>query len=134
MPSIAAEAQRHGRHLLVAGDLNVLEPGHIPHHHVFGKWEYDFYTSFLHAGRLRDAFREHNGTEIDHSWFGHRSGLGYRFDHLFCSAGVEILACHYDHKTRQTGLSDHSALTARLRLPPHTPRVDQSAALNPVKV
>ncbi len=42
--------------VIVAGDLNVVEPGHIPHHPVFGDWEYDFYRSFASAG-LADAYR-----------------------------------------------------------------------------
>ncbi|MGH8904394.1 MAG: endonuclease/exonuclease/phosphatase family protein [Egibacteraceae bacterium] len=32
--------------LVVAGDLNVVEPGHQPRYGVFGEWEYRFYTDF----------------------------------------------------------------------------------------
>jgi hypothetical protein len=42
--------------VFVAGDLNVVEPGHIPHHSVFGDREHDFYRSFVGAG-LIDAYR-----------------------------------------------------------------------------
>ncbi len=42
--------------VIVAGDLNVVEPGHIPHHAVFGDWEYGFFRSFAEAG-LTDAYR-----------------------------------------------------------------------------
>ncbi len=42
--------------VIVTGDLNVVEPGHVPHYPVYGRWEYDFYHSFTDAG-LIDAYR-----------------------------------------------------------------------------
>ncbi|GLW66573.1 endonuclease [Actinomadura rubrobrunea] len=96
--------------LIVAGDLNVVEPGHIPHHSVFGDWEYDFYRSFALAG-LTDAFRHLHPRAVEHSWYG-RSGLGYRIDHAFVATSrrARILACDYLHQPRELGLTDHSAL------------------------
>jgi len=114
LPAIVDSARRAGRELIIAGDLNVVEPGHIPHHRVFGTWEHEFYTAFLTVGRLSDAFRTMNGAEVDHSWFGQRSGLGYRIDHLFVSAGLGVDECSYDHGPRLAGLSDHAALCAHL--------------------
>jgi exonuclease III len=95
--------------LVVAGDLNVLEPGHTPHHRIFGEWEYDFYRSFAAAG-LTDAFRHLHPQAVEHSWFG-RSGR-YRFDHAFITAPhrERLLSCDYLHQPRQLGLTDHSAL------------------------
>lgn len=98
------------RPLIIAGDLNIVEPGHQPHHRVFGTWEYDFYRSFTTAG-LTDAFRHLNPHTIDHSWFG-RGGNGYRFDHIFTTTDHSdaILACYYLHQPRELGLSDHAAM------------------------
>src|SRR5438874_1576201 len=52
---------------LVLGDLNVVEPGHVPHYRVFGAWEYDFYRAFIDAGFL-DTYRLHHPHEVEHSW------------------------------------------------------------------
>lgn len=103
--------------LVIAGDLNVVEPGHIPAHTNFGDWEYQFYTAFTAAG-LTDAFRHLNPDRLDHSWYGRRSGEGYRFDHLFCDTThlPALTSCAYDHIPRQTGLSDHAAMTATFTL------------------
>ncbi|MDN5758385.1 MAG: endonuclease/exonuclease/phosphatase family protein [Tomitella sp.] len=115
LPAIADRARERRHQIVVAGDLNVVEPDHVPHHRLFGEWEYDFYRSFSDRGNLCDAFRSANGAKIDHSWFGRRSGLGYRFDHVFVSDGLSVVDCHYDHNPRQLGLSDHSAMRAVVR-------------------
>ncbi|UOE21974.1 endonuclease [Thermobifida halotolerans] len=97
---------------VAAGDLNVVEPGHRPHHKVFGAWEYDFYRAFA-AHRLTDAFRHLHPDLLDHSWYG-RSGNGYRFDHTFTTAPERIRSCAYDHAPRELRLSDHAAMTTVL--------------------
>ncbi|MEU3355135.1 endonuclease/exonuclease/phosphatase family protein [Streptomyces sp. NPDC037389] len=110
-------AEETGRHLVfVAGDLNVVEPGHRPHHAVFGAWEYDFYRAFAAAG-FTDAYRHLNPDVVEHSWFG-RTGNGYRFDHTFITSRHRHLltACSYLHDPRQEGLSDHAAMTVRAAL------------------
>lgn len=105
-----------GMPVLVAGDLNVVEPGHQPHHAVFGAWEYEFYRNFAAAGYV-DAFRHRNPETVDHSWYG-RAGAGYRIDHLFStSRNVDaVIDCRYLHDPRTSGLSDHAALVAGLDL------------------
>ena len=98
--------------VIVAGDLNVVEPGHTPHHPVFGNWEYDFYRSFTSAG-LADAYRlVHPDDAAAHSWYG-RSGQGYRFDHAFITSHhrAQVRDCGYLHEPRQQGLTDHAAMT-----------------------
>lgn len=94
--------------MIAAGDLNVVEPGHIPHHAVYGEWGYDFYRSFAAAG-LTDAFRALRPTAAEHSWLG-RSGQGYRFDHAFVTAryGAQVLRCGYDRGPVEQGLTDHA--------------------------
>ncbi|MBT2384505.1 endonuclease [Streptomyces sp. ISL-11] len=100
--------------IVVAGDLNVIEPGHQPPHKVFGRWEYAFYSSFAEAG-FADAFRHLNPDALEHSWFG-RSGRGFRFDHVFTSTAHAplIQACAYDHTPRAASLTDHAAMTLTL--------------------
>jgi exodeoxyribonuclease III len=97
--------------VIVAGDLNVVEPGHSPHHPVFGGWEYDFYRSFTSAG-LADAYRLLHPDAAGHSWYG-RSGQGYRFDHAFITSRhrAQVRDCGYLHEPRQRGLTDHAAMT-----------------------
>ena len=105
-----------GMPVLVAGDLNVVEPGHQPPLAVFGAWEYDFYRVFATAG-FTDAFRHRQPDAVDHSWYG-RHGTGYRIDHLFCaSAHIDaVTRCRYLHHPRTSQLSDHAALAADLTL------------------
>lgn len=107
LPGLAARCQGV---LIVAGDLNIVEPGHSPHHRVFGGWEYEFYRSFAAAG-LADAFRHLQPDLVDHSWYG-RGGNGYRFDHVFVTTAhtSRLLACEYLHEPRLRGLTDHSAM------------------------
>ena len=109
---------RFGGPVIIAGDLNVVEPGHIPHHPVFGGWEYDFYRSFSDAG-MTDAFRAVHPHVTEHSWFG-RSGQGYRFDHVFVTQqhSAQIRSCSYLHAPRTQGLTDHAAMI--LTLAPRT--------------
>jgi exonuclease III len=102
---------RFGGPVIVAGDLNVVEPGHIPHHAVFGDWEYGFYRSFAGAG-LTDAYRALHPDAPGHSWFG-CSGQGYRFDYVFVTAphaGL-IRSCRYLQEPRELGVTDHAAMT-----------------------
>ncbi|WP_409239772.1 endonuclease/exonuclease/phosphatase family protein [Streptomyces sp. PA5.6] len=97
--------------VVVAGDLNVVETGHQPHHKVFGRWEYAFYEAFAAAG-FTDAFRHLHPDATEHSWFG-RSGSGFRFDHMFITTAHApgLLTCGYDHAPRTAALTDHAAMT-----------------------
>lgn len=107
--------------VVIAGDLNVVEPAHDPHYAVFGQWEYDFYRAFGQAG-FDDAFRITRPAGMDYSWFGRplADGMrnGYRIDHAFVSRThvAAVTDCHYDHSVRTAGLSDHSALVVTLEL------------------
>jgi exonuclease III len=73
----------------------------------------------LRDAGFTDAFRALNGyAERSPSWTFSRiagHGGGWRLDHVFCSAELEPIACHYHHAWREAGLSDHSALEAVMR-------------------
>jgi exodeoxyribonuclease-3 len=105
--------------VVIAGDLNVVEPDHDPRYAVFGGWEYDFYRAFGRAG-FEDAFRIKESTRMDYSWFGRPSAdgrrNGYRFDHAFVDGDhrAAVVECRYDHSVRTAGLTDHSALALTL--------------------
>lgn len=101
--------------VIIGGDLNVIDPFHIPKYQIFGDWEFEFYEKFIEIG-LVDAWRVKN-SEQDYSWFG-REGDGYRFDHLFVSKNLKnkIKKCYYDHNVRESKLSDHSAMILDLEL------------------
>jgi exodeoxyribonuclease III len=105
---------RFGGPVIVAGDMNVVEPGHIPHLPVFGAWEYAFYRSFLDAG-MTDAYRAMHPLDCEHSWFG-RGGNGYRIDHIFVTSrhAEQVRRCGYLHAPRRHGLTDHAAMTLTL--------------------
>ncbi|GAA0818211.1 endonuclease/exonuclease/phosphatase family protein [Streptosporangium amethystogenes subsp. fukuiense] len=118
LPDMAGELAVTGP-VVIAGDLNVVERGHRPHHTVFGTWEYEFYAAFAAAG-YGDAFRHCHPDGLDHSWYGRRSGEGYRFDHIFSSPVAAVVDCRYVHEPRTTGLSDHAAMTATLAVPAST--------------
>lgn len=103
--------------VVVAGDLNVVEPDHQPRYSVFGDWEYGFYADFARLGGLVDAFRELHPGRVEHSWFG-RGGNGYRFDHVFVTDQHrrQLRTCRYLHEPRLAGLSDHTAMAITLDL------------------
>ncbi len=99
--------------LLVAGDFNVLEPGHIPASTLYEEHDYDFYRSFAGLG-LVDAYRhvQHEGRDL--TWYGPQGGQ--RLDHAFLSASEihHLTECSFDHAVRSRKLSDHSALKLTL--------------------
>jgi exodeoxyribonuclease-3 len=101
------------------GDLNVLEPGHLPHYPFFAPFEYNFYRQLTDDCGLVDAFRTLHPDTVEHSWVG-RTGDGYRYDHAHCTPDLasKLLACNYIHQPRLDRLSDHSALSARLAIHP----------------
>ncbi|HEY7145017.1 MAG TPA: hypothetical protein VH637_12290 [Streptosporangiaceae bacterium] len=100
--------------VIVVGDLNVVEPGHLQRLPVFGAWEYAFCRSFLVAG-LTDAYRARYPEGLDHSRLG-RSGAGYRIDHIFVIRQhmIQIRGCGYVQVPRRQGLIDHAAMTLTL--------------------
>ncbi len=99
---------------LFCGDLNLLEPNHIPHYSFFREWEYNFYKNVLDHDFL-DAFRKLNPKKRDYSWIG-KTGDGYRYDHCFVSKKLakHLYKSFYLHTPRTSKLSDHAALIIEL--------------------
>lgn len=101
--------------MAVAGDLNVVEPGHQPHLAAFEDHDYSFYTSILDLG-LADAYRALCPDGTDHSWISDRFG-SQRLDHALVSAAAgRVTSCCYDHAPRTSRTSDHAALLATIQL------------------
>jgi exonuclease III len=73
---------------------------------------------------FRDAFRDLHGFDSkEPTWEWPRWGGGWRLDHLVASSEVVVAECAYRHDwRREDGLSDHSALVARLAIEGATPR------------
>ncbi|MHB8597797.1 MAG: endonuclease/exonuclease/phosphatase family protein [Ktedonobacteraceae bacterium] len=101
---------------IFCGDLNILEPNHIPHYPFFEDWEYDFYRA-LAKYQLNDAFRCLNPNDQEYSWVG-RTEDGYRYDHCFVSTDIlsSVRSCYYLHQPRIDKLSDHSAIIIELAI------------------
>lgn len=113
----ALEAAPNSPNRILCGDLNILEPEHVPHYGVYEPWEYGFYKSLPDYG-LFDVFRHFSPMAQEYSWVG-RYGAGYRYDHCFLSASLlpNAIDCQYMHEPRFQKLSDHSALVTRLSWP-----------------
>ena len=112
----AFRSSQDGDKRIFCGDLNILEPNHVPVYSFFQKWEYSFYQNLI-KHQFKDVFRYFSPDSREYSWVG-RTGDGYRYDHCFASEGLLPSAreCHYFHDPRKARLSDHSALIAKFNL------------------
>lgn len=111
----ALEAFSKSSMRIFCGDLNILEPDHVPHYPFFEEWEYSFYRSLAGNYQFKDAFRHLYPLAQEYSWVG-RTGGGYRYDHCFISNNLVPLLrrCYYLHEPRKIKLSDHSALITEM--------------------
>ncbi|ANN17244.1 hypothetical protein SD37_17400 [Amycolatopsis orientalis] len=131
----ALDATAGAEPALFLGDLNVLEPGHIPPHRgQFAPFETDFYRSLTDRHDLVDLFRHQHPDAVEHSW-ARRPDLGYRYDHAHGSPSLatHLTSCEYVHQTReqildQAALTDHSGLAVRLALTPTAPLITSDPA------
>lgn len=96
---------------ILAGDLNVLEPGHRPVDNAFEEHDYAFYRGLLRLG-LVDAYRHMQPQGADLSWYGPLGGQ--RLDHILVDQALlpTLAECGYVHSVRTRRISDHSAMTA----------------------
>jgi len=60
---------------------------------------------------LIDSWRSRNTEAREYSWFSN-AGNGFRIDHAFSTpdADKRIKSIYYDHSTRESGITDHSAM------------------------
>lgn len=101
--------------LVLAGDLNVIEPGHQPHLDSFQDHDYAFYTGLQELG-LADAFRELHRATSAYSWLNGRYGA-QRLDHIFATTRTgTLVSCDYDHAPRAGRFTDHAAMLATIAL------------------
>jgi exodeoxyribonuclease-3 len=104
------------RNLLLVGDYNAIARRHDPALPGFFSWEYALHDQLEDLG-LRPAHELLSVGAQPHSWIG-RTGNRYLYDYIHLSPGLQprLDRCAYLHEPRTTGLSDHAAVTARLRL------------------
>jgi exodeoxyribonuclease-3 len=97
--------------LVVGGDWNVIARTHQPRYPGFLPFEYDLLDQLEDLG-LHDAYRNIAPGVQAHSWYG-RGGNGYRFDYLHVGTALRsrLQACEYVQQPRESGLSDHAAVT-----------------------
>lgn len=100
---------------IVCGDFNILDRNHIPHYSVFKEWEYKFYDDLINMGFI-DVYRYCYPQINEYSWVG-RTGDGYRYDYCFTSKSLSnrIIDCKFIHETRDSRLTDHSALMVEIK-------------------
>lgn len=99
-----------GLDAVVIGDLNCGLPFEDSTAKTFANARH--FQACKDAGWI-DAYRQANGASArDYSWISPRSGRGFRYDHALISPSLSprLSAVRYDHRVREMGLSDHSAL------------------------
>ena len=104
------------RNLLLVGDYNAIARRHDPALPGFFSWEYALHDQLEDLG-LRPAHELLSTGAHPHSWIG-RTGNRYLYDYVHLSPGLQprLDRCTYLHDPRTMALSDHAAVTARLRL------------------
>jgi exodeoxyribonuclease III len=104
---------------VLIGDLNIVERTNRAVDKVFQDWEYELYEELPSLGWL-DAYRSLHPDRVELSW-ADGEGHGYRFDHAFVTADLRncLLRCEYVHDTRDSDLSDHSAMVIELEDRPY---------------
>ncbi|MBF6187046.1 MULTISPECIES: endonuclease/exonuclease/phosphatase family protein [Nocardia] len=104
------ELRNDHHHLLVTGDLNVIDPVQSSHLSAFTAHDHQFYRAFASIG-LSDVYVAKNPERGEYSWYSDRFG-NQRLDHAFIDTELISIVSdsRYDHSYRQDGLSDHSGL------------------------
>lgn len=100
--------------LLVAGDYNILEPGHQPPSTLFEEHDYEFYRALIALG-LVDGYRRIQPDGRDLTWYGPQGGQLLDYALMSPGTGDRLAECRFDHFTRSSKLSDHAALMLTVR-------------------
>jgi exodeoxyribonuclease-3 len=129
---LTALSEREPIRMVLIGDLNIVERTGRGVERVFQEWEYELYED-LPARGWADAYRLLHPNRVEVSWADTEGG-GYRFDHTIITGDLRepLLRCEYVHETRETELSDHSAMILELAVDvPRPLEVDRSLASGP---
>jgi exonuclease III len=115
--------------VVIAGDLNILEPrfhDHLPDQVADDR---DHYRRFAERG-FADLVRAAYPDRPEYTWYSPRTLEGQRLDHLFAGATarawIDDLTTRHD--LRRNKLTDHSAIAASLTLPGTEPEADRPRA------
>jgi exodeoxyribonuclease-3 len=102
--------------LLVVGDYNAVARRHNPPIPGFFPYEYAFHEELEGLG-LKAAHELRGESVQPHSWIG-RTGNGYLYDYVHVGKALQssVERCSYLHGPRERRLTDHAAVTVRLRL------------------
>jgi exodeoxyribonuclease III len=109
-------SQHRGAPFVLAGDLNT---GNQLADRSEGAGKYycaDHFDRLTSEGELSDLWRLTNGAGREWTWHSTK-GNGFRIDHAFGNGAFVAAAapiCTYDHRARDTRLTDHSAVVVRL--------------------
>jgi exonuclease III len=110
-------AQHQAASFVLAGDLNT---GNQLADRSEGAGKYycsGHFDRLISAGRLSDLWRLTNGACREWTWLSPQKRNGFRIDQAFGNEAFVVAAtpiCTYDHRTRETGLTDHSAVVVRI--------------------
>jgi exodeoxyribonuclease-3 len=109
-------ASLRGR-LLVVGDYNVVARRHAPRIPGFFPYEYAFHEQLENLGLKGAHELGTTAAHQPHSWIG-RTGNGYLYDYVHVGKALQssVERCSYLHGPRERRLTDHAAVTVRLRL------------------
>ncbi|HEX5924068.1 MAG TPA: endonuclease/exonuclease/phosphatase family protein [Baekduia sp.] len=104
------------RHMLLVGDYNAVARDHQPRLPGFFPYEYEMHDALAGFG-LTSAHTLRPSPIQPHSWIG-RTGIGYLYDYVHVGEGLHdrVERCNYLHAPRESRLSDHAAVVARVRL------------------
>jgi exodeoxyribonuclease-3 len=102
--------------MIIGGDYNVISRSHRPFHKDMLPFELNLIDEIESTGFI-NAFSKLEPAQQPYSW-SDRAGLHYCLDYFHVSAELEsrITSCAYLTETRQSGISDHSAVTLSILL------------------
>lgn len=101
--------------MVLVGDYNVVSRDHVPRLRGYFDYEYQMLESLEELGFTAGHRLDANGPH-PHSWIG-RNGRGYLYDYFHFGQQIarRVVSCDYHHITRELQLSDHAAVTTKLR-------------------
>jgi exodeoxyribonuclease-3 len=109
-------SQHRGAPFVLAGDLNTSNQLADRSEGAGKYYCADHFDRLTSEGELSDLWRLTNGADREWTWHSTK-GNGFRIDHAFGNEAFVAAAapiCTYDHRARDTRLTDHSAVVVRL--------------------